>query len=122
MPVIVVLSLPFLAAGAFAIAAALHYGSAAMRQAPDLPNLPTAMIGGAVAGGLAVLLAIGAVLVFGAAARCMPLGVILAGLAGEYLGGRVDDVQSALVRGALAALTAFPAGAVLMAVLLGQGP
>jgi hypothetical protein len=120
MSLLVLLSLPFLAAGAFAVAAALHYGSAAMLQARDLPNLPMAMIGGAVAGGLAILLAIGGVLLFGADARCLPPGVILAGLAGEYLGGRVEGAGSALLRGALCALILFPAGAGLMAVLLAQ--
>jgi hypothetical protein len=120
MPLLVLLSLPFLAAAAFAIAAALHYGAAAMRQAPDLPNLPMAMIGGAVAGGLAVLLALAAVQLVGAGPNCLPAGVILAGLAGEYLGGRVEDARSALVRGCLCALLLFPAGAALMAALLRQ--
>lgn len=120
MPLIVVLSLPLVAAAACAVAAAGHYGSAAMRQAPDLPNLPMAMIGGAVAGGLACLLAIAAVGLLGAPKNGLPAGVVLAGLAGEYLGGRVDDVRSALVRGTLCALTLFPAGAALMAALLRQ--
>jgi hypothetical protein len=113
MPLIVVLSLPFLAAAG-------HYGSAAMRQASDLPNLPMAMIGGGIAGGLACLLAIGAVGLLGVKPNGLAVGLIFAGLAGEYLGGRVDDVRSALVRGILCALTLFPAGAALMAALLSQ--
>jgi hypothetical protein len=117
---IVLLSLPFLAAAAFAIAAALHYGSAALSQARDLPNLPMAMVGGAVGGGVSVVFAIGAVALLGARENALPLGVILAGLAGEYLGGRVEDVRSALTRGVLCALILFPAGAVLMALLLRQ--
>jgi hypothetical protein len=120
MQLIVLLSLPFLAAAAFAIVAALHYGAAAMRQAQDLPNLPMAMIGGAVAGGLAVVLALAAVQLVGAGPGCLPVGVIFAGLGGEYLGGRVDDVRSALVRGSLCALLLFPTGALIMAVLLRQ--
>jgi hypothetical protein len=120
MPLIVVLSLPFLSAAAFAIAAAGHYGSAVMRQAPDLPNLPMAMVGGAVAGSLACLLAIGAVGLLGVKPNGLAVGLIFAGLAGEYLGGRVDDVRSALVRGALCALILLPAGAALMAALLSQ--
>jgi hypothetical protein len=120
MPLIVVLSLPFGVAAAFAIAGALHYGAAARRQAQDLPNLPMAMIGGAVAGGLACVLAIGAAVQLEVRANCLPLGILFAGLAGEYLGGRAEDVRSALVRGTLCAVIMFPAGAGLMALLLGQ--
>ncbi len=120
MPLIVVCFLPLLAAVAGAIAAALHYGSAAMRQASDLPNLPTAMIGGAVAGGLACLLAIGAVAWLGAKPNTAVVGWIFAGLCGEYLGGRVDDVYSAVNRGVLCALTVFPVVAAVMEAVLGQ--
>jgi hypothetical protein len=120
MPLIVVVCLPFLAAIAFAIAAALHYGAAARRQARDLPNLPMAMTGGAAAGALAVLLAFGGLQVFKLEPNCLPVGVTLAGLAGEYLGGRVDDVRAALLRGVLCAVTLFPLGTALMAVLLGR--
>jgi hypothetical protein len=120
MRLIVLLFLPLMAAAVFAIAAALHYGAATMHQAHDLPNLPMAMIGGAVAGGLAVLLAIGAVELLRAGTSCLPAGVILSGLAGEYLGGRVEDVRSALVRGSLCAVIFFPTGAVIMAILLAQ--
>jgi hypothetical protein len=120
MPLLVLLLLPLIAAVSFAVAAAVHYGAAAMRDAPDLPNLPMAMIGGAVAGGLAVFLAYGAVQFFHAPMGCLPVGVIFAGLAGEYLAGRVDDIPSALIRGSLCALIMFPIGAGLMAALLNQ--
>ncbi|HLW66327.1 MAG TPA: hypothetical protein VKS79_13520 [Gemmataceae bacterium] len=120
MPWLVLVLLPFAAAAAFAVAAALHYGAAAMRDAPDLPNLPTAMIGGAVAGALAVLLGYAAVRFFEAPPSSLSVGVTFAGLAGEYLGGRVDDVRSALIRGCLCALVLFPVGAALMALLLRQ--
>jgi hypothetical protein len=120
MPLVVLLLLPFMAAAVFAIAAVLHYGTAAMHQAQDLPNLPMAMIGGAIAGSMAVLLAFGAVQILGARANCLPVGVTFAGLAGEYLGGRAEDVRSALVRGGLCAILLFPAGAGIMAALLGQ--
>jgi hypothetical protein len=120
MPIFILVLLPFIAAVTFAIAAALHYGAAAMRDAPDLPNLPMAMIGGAVAGALACALAIGAVALFAVNKNCLPVGVTIAGLAGEYLAGRVDDVRSALLRGMLCGAIFFPAGAGFMAALLAQ--
>jgi hypothetical protein len=120
MSPLVLWSLPFVAAAAFAIAAGMHYGAAARRQAKDLPNLPMAMMGGAVAGGLAVFLAMAAWHFLGLKPNCLPAGVILAGLAGEYLAGRVDDVYSALWRGTLCALFLFPVGAVFMLVIMGQ--
>ena len=91
-----------------------------MRDAPDLPNLPMAMLGGAIAGGLAVLLAYASVQFLQAPTACLPPGVIIAGLAGEYLAGRADDVRSALIRGSLCAVTLFPVGATIMALLLRQ--
>lgn len=120
MTIIAVILLPLLAAVLFAVAAALHYGTAVMHGAKDLPNLPMAIVGGAVAGALAVLLALGAFEFFGTRRSCLQVGVIFAGLAGEYLGGRAEYPSAAMVRGTLCALIMFPAGTALMAALLGQ--
>src|SRR5438552_2796661 len=101
MTIIAVLVLPLLAAVAFAVAAAIHYGTAVMHGAKDLPNLPMAMVGGAVAGALAVLLALAGFEFFGIARSALQVGVIFAGLAGEYLGGRAEYPSAAIVRGTL---------------------
>jgi hypothetical protein len=100
---------------AAAIAAALHYGAAAMRQARDLPNLPTAMIGGAVAGTLSSVLALIAWQLIGSKPfHPFLIGILLSGLGGEYLGGRCDDVIGAVRAGCLSVAILLPLDAGLM--------
>jgi hypothetical protein len=102
------------------MAAVLHYAAAGLHGAVDMPNLPTAMIGGAIAGALATILAIVAVGVFGAPEGSAQVGVLFAGLTGEYAAGRTDDVWPACLRGLVSAVVLFPAGALLMAGLYAQ--
>jgi hypothetical protein len=109
-------ALPVLAALLFAMAAAMHYGAAVMHQARDLPDLPLAMIGGATAGAVATLLAIAGWAALGK--QPFAVGVVFAGLCGEYLGGKAEDIRSACLRGLLSALVLLPAGTALLAVVL----
>jgi hypothetical protein len=117
LPLLLVLAaLPLLAAAVCAVAAALHYGAAVVHQAKDLPDLPLAMVGGAAAGATSTLLAIVGWALLGQ--QPFAVGVVFAGLCGEYLGGKADTFRSACLRGLLSALVLLPAGTALVAVVL----
>jgi hypothetical protein len=108
---------PVAVGGAAAFAAVGHYAAAARRDAPDTPNLPMAMLGGAVGGFLGGLAAVAAWHAFGRSAYPYAVGALFAGLGGEYFGGRCDTPIRAVRAAALAALVLFPFGAGLMSLL-----
>lgn len=101
-----------------AVAAVAHYGAAVRGNAQDLPNLPMAMLGGAVSGFLSALLAL--IWVSAASKRLshpFAIGILFSGLGGEYFGGRCDDVATAARAGLVAAVVLLPVGVWLMGIL-----
>jgi len=116
-PVLGWVAVPAAVGGAAAFAAVGHYAAAARRDAPDTPNLPMAMLGGAVGGFLGGFAAVAAWHAFGRPSYAYAVGALFAGLGGEYFGGRQDTPTAAARAGALAALVLFPFGAGLMSLL-----
>lgn len=110
-------AVPAAVGGMAAVAAVGHYAAAVRRDAPDTPNLPMAMLGGAVGGFLGGFAAVAAWHAFGRTLHPYVVGALFAALGGEYCGGRCDTPVRAARAGALAALVLFPLGAGLMAWL-----
>lgn len=118
VPLVMWLVLPIGCAVCAAVAAVMHYGAAVRGHAKDLPDLPMAMLGGAVAGALSAVLALVWVGVAGGKlSHPHAVGILFAGLGGEYFGGRCDNVLSAARAGVLAAVVLLPIGVGLMAVI-----
>lgn len=116
--------LPLLSAAAMAAMALLHFaGSFAATTSSrgadwDVPNVWMAMLGGGVAGFLACLMSLFACQLMGLSSfGPFTLGILFAGLGGEYLGGRCDEPVSAAKRGAASAVILLPFGAGLLALL-----
>lgn len=116
--------LPLISAAAMAALALLHFAAAfaaiASRGADwDVPNVWMAMVGGGVAGFVACLMGLFACQFLGfSSLDPFTLGILFAGLGGEYLGGRCDEPISAAKRGTWAAVILLPFGAGLLLLLL----
>lgn len=120
-PVLGWLVMPLVCGVMAAVAAAMHYGVAMRRGAEDIPNLPMAMIGGAVAGSLAALVSLIVWRIIGGHTLSLySVGILFASLGGEYFGGRCDAVFPAVRAGVLATLILLPLGAGLMFLLRGS--
>lgn len=108
--------LPVMSALFAALAAIMHYGVAVRRQVKDLPNLVSAVIGGACSGFLAALLALAwSQWVAAKDFHAFGFGILIASLGGEYFGGRTDDVFAAVRAGSIAAVILLPLAVGLVA-------
>jgi hypothetical protein len=111
-------ALPVFFAVLAALAAVMHYSAAVASNARDLPNLPTAIIGGAVAGFVATLAALIVWRLIGSKPwQPFFTGIGLSCLGGEYLGGRCEEVVPAIRMGLLAVVILLPLGTGIVGAL-----